>query len=206
MASSADSPTVFAPTAAVAQAEMAEHSPHAPTFGEIYEAHFPFVWRTARRLRVPPSALDDVVQEVFVVIHRRLSERRDEGPIEGWIYGIVVNVTRAYRRTARKPGTPAVHLPANEEALNERTDPAPQPDESAARTEALDALDAIFATLDEEKLEVLILADVEQIPVPRIAEALGIKLNTAYARLRMARQAFNEAAARHQARDTWRLR
>src|SRR5262245_11836835 len=43
-------------------------------FEGIYEAHFDFVWRNARRLGVPAANVDDAVQEVFLVVHRRLGE------------------------------------------------------------------------------------------------------------------------------------
>ena len=35
-------------------------------FEEVYEAHFDFVWRSVRRLGVPPASVDDAVQDVFV--------------------------------------------------------------------------------------------------------------------------------------------
>ncbi len=50
------------------------------------------------------------------------------------------------------------------------------------------------------------MAELEQMPMPEIAEALGINVNTAYARLRFARQEFEQALARHRARDMWRQR
>ena len=43
-------------------------------FDALYEDHFGLVWRTARRLGVPPAAADDVVQDVFLVVHRRLGD------------------------------------------------------------------------------------------------------------------------------------
>ena len=55
--------------------------------------------------------------------------------------------------------------------------------------------------MDDQKREVFVLAELEQLPVPEIAEAIGVNVNTAYSRLRLAREAFNQAIARHQARD-----
>jgi RNA polymerase sigma-70 factor (ECF subfamily) len=48
------------------------------------------------------------------------------------------------------------------------------------------------------------LAELEELSSPEIAEALGVGNNTVYSRLRLARKAFAEAAARHRARDGWR--
>jgi RNA polymerase sigma-70 factor (ECF subfamily) len=60
--------------------------------------------------------------------------------------------------------------------------------------------------LDDDKRTVLVLADLEELAVPEIAEALGENLNTVYARLRGARKDFEQLAARARARDDWRLR
>jgi len=56
---------------------------------------------------------------------------------------------------------------------------------------------AFLDELDEDKRIVFVLADVEGMPVPEIAELVGIKLNTAYSRLRAARQQFRTAISRH---------
>ena len=60
--------------------------------------------------------------------------------------------------------------------------------------------------LDDDKRAVFVLAELEQMSVPEIAEALGENVNTVYARLRAARREFEQLVSREQARDTWRLR
>jgi RNA polymerase sigma-70 factor, ECF subfamily len=74
-------------------------------------------------------------------------------------------------------------------------------DAEAART-----VNAILSTMLEEQREVFVLAELEQLSAPEIAEALDVKLNTVYSRLRLAREAFASAAALHRARDEWRFR
>jgi RNA polymerase sigma-70 factor (ECF subfamily) len=51
-----------------------------------------------------------------------------------------------------------------------------------------------------------VLAELETLPAPEIAEALGINVNTVYSRLRTARRAFEAAVGRYRALDAWRLR
>jgi RNA polymerase sigma-70 factor (ECF subfamily) len=65
---------------------------------------------------------------------------------------------------------------------------------------------AILEGLDEDQREVFVLAELEELFAPEIARALGVKLNTVYSRLRLARVAFAEGAARQRARDGWRTR
>src|SRR5215510_15295748 len=72
---------------------------HRPTFLQLYEDHFPFVWRSVRRLGTPDADVDDVVQESFVIAHRRLPDFEGRSTVKTWLFGIVVNVVRVHRRT-----------------------------------------------------------------------------------------------------------
>ena len=45
-----------------------------PNLAEIFRQYAPFAWRTLRRLGVPESDVEDVCQEVFVVVHRKLDD------------------------------------------------------------------------------------------------------------------------------------
>jgi RNA polymerase sigma-70 factor (ECF subfamily) len=173
-----------------------------PSFEEVYDAHFDFVWRTAARLNVPESALDDAVQEVFVVVHRRLADCFDTSTIRSWLYAIVVNVARTFRRAAMRGRVEG----AAENAERTMAPPGPGPDETTERMEGLTVLQSILGGMDEERLEVFVLVELEELSVPEAARLLGIKLNTAYKRLRVGRQEFNEAAVRYRAREAWRGR
>jgi RNA polymerase sigma-70 factor (ECF subfamily) len=80
----------------------------------------------------------------------------------------------------------------------------PTPFELASRNDQLGLLAKALAELDEAKREVFVLAELEEMPVPEIARALEIPLNTAYSRLRAAREAFEQALARAAARERTR--
>jgi RNA polymerase sigma-70 factor, ECF subfamily len=177
-----------------------------PDFDTVYEEHFDFVWRCMRRLGVDPSAVEDAAQDVFVVAHRRLADFEGRSSVKTWLFGIALRVAADHRRAARRKRSHGL-LPAGE------ADPAavadtstPSPLESASRAEAVLRLEAILGELDEERRAVFILAELEQMSGPEIAEAVGTNVNTVYTRLRAARLAFNEAVARHAARDGWRPR
>lgn len=170
----------------------------APSFDAVYEEHFDFVWRMARRLGVPESAADDVVQDTFVVLHRRLGEYDGETPIRRWLAGILTRVVADHRRRYRRKDAACVpHPDESERALPSS---APPPSADAEQSEAVQLLDALLAELDEDKREVLVLAQLEEMTVPEIAELLGANVNTVYTRLRSARRDFDAAYARHRAR------
>lgn len=102
-----------------------------PTFAAVYDAHFAFVWRSVRGLGVPTDAVDDVTQEIFLVIHRRLGDFEGRSSLRSWIYGIARNTVRTHRRTrGRHPD--GVHTKTAEEPDAERLiDGRPTPEQAA---------------------------------------------------------------------------
>ena len=65
-----------------------------PGIEQLYRDHYAFVWRITGRLGVPAAAVDDAVQDVFVVLHRRRHEFDDRGSIRALLYGITRRVAR----------------------------------------------------------------------------------------------------------------
>ena len=167
-----------------------------PTFDEVYAAHFDFVWFSLRRLGVPPAALDDATQDVFVVVYRRLGEFEFRSQIKTWLFGVAMRVAQRQRRDTGPAPT--------EYQLDQLPDPSRSPHDTAARAQALQIMDQILQSMDHERRAVFIMAELEQLPILEIAEVLGLKLNTAYSRLRLARETFNEELKRYRARDQWR--
>lgn len=164
------------------------------TLAEVYEAHFDFVWRSARRLGVASLHVDDVVQEVFLVVHRRLAEFEGRSSLRTWLFGITRRIVRDHRRSARRK-------PAEPFGAIEPADLGPAADVRMTREEEARLLHALMDELDEDKREVFVLAELEQMSGPEIADALDVNLNTVYARLRAARAAFEQAVVRHHAKQ-----
>jgi RNA polymerase sigma-70 factor, ECF subfamily len=169
-------------------------------FEAVYEENFRFVWRATRRLGIDAGDIDDVVQEVFVVAHRKLSGFEGRSQLKTWLFKILVRVVRHhFRARARKPG----HRVANSfEDLDALVDHRTRgPAEAVERADAVRVLDAILARLDSDKREVFVLAEIEQLTSVEIADVLGANINTIYSRLRVARQEFERAVARFQTHE-----
>ena len=166
--------------------------PVVPAFDRVYEEHFDFVWRSARRLGVADEALDDVAQEIFLVVHRKLSEFEGRSSLRTWLYAIARRVVSDHRRSARRkrPHTP----------LPETLSSSATPHGDAVRQQAATILHAFLESLPDEQREVFVLAELEQMTAPEIAEATAAPVNTVYSRLRLARQSFERCVARHRAR------
>ena len=171
-----------------------------PTFDQVYQETFAFVWRTVRRLGVNDSAVDDVTQEVFVTVHRRLGEFEGRCAVKTWVFSIVMRVVQNYRRSRRRKGAaqPISSTVVDPEIL---ADTRMDPQEQASRAQAGRILHKLLEELDEEKASVFVLAELEGMTVPAIAEAVGANVNTVYSRLRAARKQFEAALERLQAEE-----
>ncbi len=156
-----------------------------PSFDEVYTAHFAFVWRVLRTFGVRDAALEDAAQDVFVVVHRRLPEFEGRAQITTWLFAIARRVAGAHRRKGGKD--------QRTETLDD--EPVGPTDTFAAfsRAQAAATVMSILDTLDEDKRIVFALVELEQLSVPEVARMLDLNLNTAYSRLRLARQAFELA-------------
>jgi RNA polymerase sigma-70 factor (ECF subfamily) len=137
-----------------------------------------------RRLGVARAALDDAVQDVFVVAHRRADSYAHRGSQRAWLCGIARRVASEHRRRQASRDRGRIDVELDETA---KDDADGSPEHALARAELRRALDAASAELGERRLAVLVLADLEDRSGPEIAAALGLNLNTVYTRLRDAR-------------------
>lgn len=168
------------------------------TYEQIYESSFDFVWRNARRLGVSDGAIDDVVQDVFIIAHRRLPEFEQRSSIRTWLFGILLKVAKDYRRSEKR--RLAREQTSAELTVLEANDPASATD-LIAKKQAAALVMELLENLDDDKRAIFVSVELEQMSVSEVAEAIGLNLNTAHARLRSARQAFEQALARHHAKS-----
>jgi RNA polymerase sigma-70 factor, ECF subfamily len=166
-----------------------------PELGAVYEAHFRFVWRCVRSLGVHDAHLDDAMQDVFVVVQRRLPEFDGGVQLRTWLYAIALRIARKYRdRARREPASLDTERESQPELVLEQSGEG-----AALQSERLALARAVLETLSDEQREVFVLARVEQMSAPEIASVVGIPLNTVYSRLRAARLAFEAEVARRKA-------
>lgn len=152
-------------------------------FRAVYEAHAAFVWRNLRRLGVSDADVEDKLQEVFVVAHRRWEEfvDRGHGP-RAWLFQIALRVASDARRHRRRhPIDPDGGAAQDRQSI--------EPPQTAAidQRQQLDLLDRALSAIDMGRRAVLVLHEIEQMTAPEIARTLDLPLNTVYSRLRVAR-------------------
>jgi RNA polymerase sigma-70 factor (ECF subfamily) len=163
------------------------------TFDEVYGAHFDFVWRTLRRLGVPPADVADVAQEVFLVVYRRLSDFEPRARVTSWLFPICLHAARDRRRRAHVRRETSV-------AEVESIDSSPGPQAGFERNEDLALCEAGLQEMSFEQRTVFVLYELEGFEGLEVAEALAVPMGTVRSRLRLAREAFRRGVLRAAAR------
>jgi RNA polymerase sigma-70 factor (ECF subfamily) len=162
----------------------------------VHEAHADFVWRSLQRLGVRPADLDDVFQEVFIVVHKRLHTFDGSSALTTWLFGVCLKVAAAHRRRAWfRREVPTEDLADTSEA------PASElPEEVVAARQARATLNRVLDAMDLEKRAVLVMFEIDEMSSEEIARILGVPVGTVWSRLNAARKQFEKIAAREKAR------
>jgi RNA polymerase sigma-70 factor (ECF subfamily) len=157
----------------------------------VHARYAEFVWLSLQRLGALDADIEDVLQEVFVVVHRRLDSFDGSSRLTTWLFGICMRVMAAYRRRAyRRREQSVAELP--ESAMSSERDPH----ESLVAREARARLLAALDRMDLERRAVFVMFELDDMSCDEIAEILGVPVGTVYSRLHAARKEFQKALAR----------
>jgi len=169
------------------------------TVDDVHQQHADFVWRSLQRLGVRSRDLEDALQEVFIVVHRKLGTFDASARLTTWLYGICLRVAAAHHRRAH-----VRHELATMEAIDEAVEASDDPEAALAARQAEERLTQALDALSVEKRAVLVMFEVEGIPATEIAEMIGVPVGTVYSRLSSARADFAKAVERLDRRDAFR--
>jgi RNA polymerase sigma-70 factor (ECF subfamily) len=148
-------------------------------FRQIFDSHAPSVTRTLRYLGVPESDLMDAAQEVFLVVNRRFREFEGRASLSTWIRQICLRVALSTRRRRGR---------RREDVVEQPPDAGEDADQHASieRTEQRALLNGLLDTLDDDQRAVIVLYEIELLPMREVAETVGCPLQTAYSRRKAA--------------------
>lgn len=175
-------------------ARPSDVDPAQATLAGLFAQHRPRLRAILRRLGVGDANLDDAVQDVFVVLVRRIEEHdgADEGSLQAWLRGIARRIASNHRRGATRASKLRTQLAT--EVASTTTDDVDHFDTAAVLQSFLDVL-------TPEQCEAFVLGEVHGLTGPEIAARLGIPLDTAYSRLRAARRELQRTVTRVRARE-----
>lgn len=154
----------------------------------------PFLYGFVERMGLPPSDRDDVIQEVFLILHRRQSDFDGNRPLRPWLAGIAYRLTLQQRRPKRE-----VDL----QGADVRDERSRSPEQQAVSNESADLAWQALQKIPAKQRAVFILHEIQGQDVPDVAKALGVPRFTVYSRLREARKAFASAVDRLVGKDGW---
>lgn len=161
--------------------------------GTLFRRHADFVANFLARIGAPRPELEDIVQEVFTIAHRKGGYRPGAARPTTWLADIAMRVTANRRRGQRRA---RVH--ADMTSVQRAADPAAGVGEVAEHRQALDDVQAALAAMDDDKRALFVLFELEGEPCDAIAAALGIPVGTVYSRIHAARKQFKKAFRRQQ--------
>jgi RNA polymerase sigma-70 factor (ECF subfamily) len=157
-------------------------------FTDMYRREFPYVWKTLWRLGARSADREDLAHDVFATAYRHWDRYDPARPVRPWLFGIAYRVVLDFKRKRSNRGAEAL------DALN-LPDGARNAEDRLGDQQGLRLAAEALGALELDRRAVFIMHEIDERPIPEVAEALGIPINTAYSRLRLARRDFNDRAS-----------
>jgi RNA polymerase sigma-70 factor (ECF subfamily) len=154
---------------------------------DAFQRELDYLWRTLRRLGAPAPEIEDMAQEVFLALRRAWPDYDPARPLRPFLFGIAFRIASAQRRKRSK-----------EVALGilDILDGAPDPEDALVGKQARALVLAALERIPLDRRAVLVMHDLDDVPMADVASVLSIPRFTAYSRLRKARQELESALRR----------
>jgi len=149
----------------------------------LYSAHAAFLGRVIQKL-AGNGAVEDVLQEAFIIAWKKRATLRRGAPVRPWLYGIAANLAKNHRRGLFR------FLRAKERFSLEPPAPMGAPGDALEKAEARARVHAALAKLPFKQREVFVLFEIEELEGNVIAEMVGAPIGTVWTRLHHARKHF----------------
>lgn len=157
------------------------------TSRQVFDEHAPYVFRVLRYFGVRDADLQDVCQEVFVTVHRKIEGFEGLSSVRTWLYRICQHAASDHFRRAHMRREVVMDVVGSE--IGERG----RVQDGELHVEARNTLEYILDRLDEPKRRVFVLYEIEGMTMKEVCEVLDCPLQTAYSRLHAARAILTEA-------------
>jgi RNA polymerase sigma-70 factor (ECF subfamily) len=158
---------------------------------DTFQRELNYIYRTLRRMGAWSSEVEDLAQEVFLALRGSWTNYDPTRPIRPYLFGIAFRIASAHQRKRNREVAFGILDP---------DDLAPRPDEELQSKQARLMVLVALERIPLRRRAVLVMHDLDDIPVADVASVLGIPRFTAYSRLRKARREL-EVAVRQQLRE-----
>jgi RNA polymerase sigma-70 factor (ECF subfamily) len=154
---------------------------------EAFDRELDYIFTTLRRLGARPAEIEDLAQEIFVVLHKNWPEIDATRPLRPYLFGIAFRIFYAHRRRRQR------EIPFG---VVELEDAEPSPEGSLHRKESISLLLAALERVPLRRRAVLVMHELEDVPILEVARRLSMSQFGTYARLRKGRQELQSAVKR----------
>jgi len=156
-------------------------------FAKVFDAYYPTVAGVLFKMLGNTPDMEDLVQTVFLEIHRCIHRFRWESRFSTWVYRLTINVAQQHlrREKYRRPADTG-----DREPWLQIVDPK-EPEQSVINRETFDKIRQLLDEMPEKRRIVFILSDIQGLKADQIAQVLGIPKKKVYSRLFQARRIFH---------------
>jgi RNA polymerase sigma-70 factor (ECF subfamily) len=159
---------------------------------DAYQRELDYLLASLRRLGVDAEDVEDLAHEVFLVLRRTWWQYDPTRALKPYLFGIAFRVAASHRRK---------HWREIPFAIVDETDRGPSPDRTVEANQARAIVHEALNRVPLKRRAVLVMHDIDEIPVQEVAATLSIPLFTAYSRLRKARRELEAAITEIQTRS-----
>ena len=162
-------------------------------FSELVRRYQSRVYSLCFRWLRDPAKAEEVAQDVFIALYKSLADFRGESKLSTWIFRVATNHCKnrlVYGNRRREDRHESIDAPVggdDDGPVKQYAIDAPGPDASINRAEASRLLQAALDALDDDKREIVLLRDVDDLSYEEIAELLQLPKGTVKSRLHRAR-------------------
>ncbi len=154
------------------------------SFESIYNAYSVFVYNVAFRVVHNVDEAQEVTQEVFLTVYRKLKSFKFKSSFKTWIYRITVNLAINYAKKRSKEQSRTFEYDDNKE-FSKSIDSVSGKIEREHQEKVIATL---LAALNPDQRACVVLRSLEGLSYQEIAESLNININTVRSRLKRARE------------------
>jgi len=189
------------PEMSMEELSAVQHAPK-PSVEQVFREYAPRIYSLALRLLGNEADAEDVTQEVLLQLIRKLDTFRGDSALPTWLHRVTVNAALMHRRNRATRSNPSIREPLDN-FLENGAHARPvrpwslPPDQKALDRETRTLIDKAIAELPEAYRDIFVLADVEGLGNPEIAEMLALSVSTVKSRLHRARLLMRNALAPH---------
>ncbi len=153
-------------------------------FEHIYKEYSSFVYNVSFRVVSNIDEAEEIAQEVFITVFRKLKSFKFKSSLKTWVYRIAVNMAIDYARKRSREQDHAVLYEDNDK-LSKAIDPL---GEKLEREHQEKTISTLLEALSPDQRACIVLRSIEGLSYQEIAESLNININTVRSRLKRARE------------------